>query len=203
MGLKNKENKQIEAKKPLWEKLLPWGIVIIVLLFIGINSSINKNVANDKPKETVEQRQEREKQEALVMEEQKARQARDYCAERNDDTRQYSVIKTEKTPEGREIDFNINQKQGTALTETDCRQIIDTLYEWDAKRIEEIIQRKYWIDMPRVSLVASVGIPDTVNKSNYGAGEQEQLVYNQDNYGINNVYVYLNEDGKVTSYQDF
>lgn len=191
------------AQKPLWEKLLPWAIVIMVLLFIGMNSSLSKQGNNNQSQETVAQKQEREKQEALAMEEQKARQARDYCAERNDDTRQYSVMKTEKDSEGRSIDFNINQKTGTTLTEADCRQIIDTLYEWDANRMEEIIQRKYWIDMPRVSLAASVGIPDTVNKSNYGSGEQEQWVFNKDTYGIHNVYIYVNEKEKVTSYQDF
>lgn len=195
--------KQMKSNTPMWEKLLPWGIVIVVLLFIGINSSINRNAANNKPQETTEQRQAREKEEALAMEEQKARQARDYCAERSDDTRKYSVMKTEKDSERRSIDFNINQKSGTSLTETDCRQIIDTLYEWDADRMEEIIQRKYWIDMPKVSAVAAVGIPDSINKANYGSGEQEQWVFNQDTYGIHSVYIYVSESGKVTSYQDF
>ncbi len=195
--------KQMKSNTPMWEKLLPWGIVIVVLLFIGINSSINRNAANNKPQETTEQRQVREKEEALAMEEQKARQARDYCAERNDDTRLYSVMKIEETAEGRKIDFNINKKPGTALTTTDCRQIIDALYDWKTERLEEVIQRTYWIGMPRVSLVASVGLPDDVNSSNYGSGDQEQLVYRQDDYGVNSVYIYLNQDDKVSSYQDF
>lgn len=205
MGLKNKQNKHVEAKKPLWEKLLPWGIVIVVLLFIGINSSINRNAANNNPQETAEHRQAREKEEALAMEEQKARQARDYCAARVEDSSEYYVIKLREEKNG-DIYTNYDnspKKAGYSLTQTDCREIIDALYKWKSPRIEEIIQRVYWIGMDKFGLIVSIGIPNDINSSNYGSGSQEQWVYYKDSYGIRNTYIYLNEEDKVTSYQDF
>jgi len=199
--------REIKTEKPRWEKLLPWAIVIVVVLYLGgMNAARNANhsVENKQVTETSEQRQEREKAEAENLEAKKNDQATAYCSERADDSTSYYIIKVQEENGDLSTDYNSSvKKQGPALTQTDCREIIDALYKWKVSRIQDIVGRMYWIGMDRFSLIASVGQPNKINSSDYGSGQTEQWVYYKDSYGISSVYIYLDSNEKVTSYQDF
>lgn len=137
--------------------------------------------------------------------------ADNYCQQRKGTSRVYPVpVKTglDNTAEYEVIDDS--RKAGSSLTSNDCQLVIQYLIWMKNKafpvadiNIESIVERKYWIGMNVAELMASVGWPSDINTTNYGSGKTEQWVYYKDSSRINALMIYLDEHGKVTSYQDF
>ena len=76
------------------------------------------------------------------------------------------------------------------------------MYKWGVEEMDDVINRTYWIGMSKTELMLSVGLPNDINRENYGNGLREQWVYPKDIYSINAYYFYV-ENNKITSYQDF
>ena len=151
-------------------------------------------------------KEEEEKAKAQAEEEKRNTQAEKYCSERKNNQRKFPVVDEAliKNENNRmQISYKeIKQKSGSQLTKEDCRKIVDFMYKWGIKEVDDIIGRKYWVGMNSVGLDLSLSLPDDINTDNYGNGEREQRIYKKDSYGINAMYFYV-EDGKVTAYQDF
>lgn len=67
------------------------------------------------------------------------------------------------------------------------------------ERMAAIVCYRIWVGMTRSQLIASLGDPNTVNRSVSGSGQREQWVY-RSYYGYSATYVYV-QDGRVTSFQ--
>lgn len=93
-------------------------------------------------------------------------------------------------------DENMPSNDGSGWTDEECVRIISLLYD-DYKQTEQqvsaVANSKVIIGMSSTALWYSWGNPNKVNTSNYGSGNEEQVVYDSS-------YVYI-KDGKVTSYQ--
>lgn len=166
-----------------------------------------KEEAKKKAIENARKKKEEEEKARLQAEEDKKNaQAEKYCAERKNSNRTFSILEAEineaenmKSASPREA----AKKKGSQLMKSDCRKIIDFMYDWRIERIQDIIEMKYWIGMEDTELLVSAGFPNKVNTDNYGFGETKQYIYYKDSYGINAYYIYIDEKGRVKSYQDF
>jgi hypothetical protein len=132
--------------------------------------------------------------------------AQRYCDKRKEWYRKFPII--EANDKEKSADFN-NGIKGINLKIQDCRNTINAVVkimeteEGEIKKdvLEKIIEHTYWIGMNEYYLFASVGVPNDINKTTLSGYESKQYVYNQDNYGIDSIYIYV-ENGKVTSYQN-
>lgn len=70
--------------------------------------------------------------------------------------------------------------------------------EWSKDDCESIANREYWIGMTLDMLKAERGLPDHVNKSNYGSGIRYQWCWENSDYSSS--CFYGGSDGIVTSY---
>lgn len=206
-----------------WNVLLRIGAVIffwfVFLLFVSVDSYVRDTTPTatdlaqtDDVRITPQPTPIKTNKERLeALEAEKNRLATEYCEQRAKSTKYYPLPETTEVQEGA-IEYEINddlKKQGTSLTQDDCRLVIDYLYYLDEKYalvinidFQKVIERKYWIGMSMAELYPSLGYPNKINTTNYGAGEEMQNVYYKDSYGASAYYIYV-EDGVVTSYQDF
>jgi hypothetical protein len=157
--------------------------------------------------EEAEKKKEEQKKARVQAEEDKRNvQAEKYCDERKNDSTSFTIFEashiiTEDKTRRYSTDGLISKK-GPQMATSDCRKIIDFMHAWGIEKIQEISERKYWIGMNGIELTLSAGVPNDINKDNYGGGERAQWVYNKDIYGVNAYYFYI-EDNKLTGYQDY
>lgn len=125
--------------------------------------------------------------------------AQKYCDNRKDWHRNFPLL--DKTSIGIKVEKG-SYKMGNELTIDDCKRNISALYENYQNDLQKIVEGKYWIGMKEMILITSVGSPDDRNDTVSVGHENSQYVYRKDKYGINAIYIYV-DDGVVTSYQDF
>ena len=85
-----------------------------------------------------------------------------------------------------------------AYTKSPAGKICTKHPEWTKDDCESIVKREYWIGMTLDMLKAERGLPDHVNKSNYGSGIRYQWCWENSDYSSS--CFYGGADGIVTSY---
>lgn len=143
-----------------------------------------------------------------ALDEKKTALATQYCKEREDNHRMFSLSMKKDDDGGESLDVK-NTKYGDALTLDDCKKGVDTILKFREEDITNIsaeakktIDGVVWVGMSKGDLILSAGLPDDINTTTHSFGVNEQFVYRKDSYGFSSFYVYL-DDYKVTSYQDF
>lgn len=207
--MNEQERKRVKSNK--------FFLVLILVCFLALGFTPNiisyfKDQANGGSEKGIEfetSADENEKkikleEEKAKLEEDKSKFAIQYCDKRSEDIRLYPLLKIQGENGQRTVPFkDAVTKKGTELSLDNCKEIVAFLFDWDVKDKQSIVDRKYWIGMDQVQLVSSLGMPDDINTTNYGFGKNQQWIYHKDSYGIRAHYIYLDDDQKVTSYQDF
>ena len=188
----------------------------MLLLLFGGEKQNQKSGEENTTQVTNSQVQEKQKTQEEIEAENALKEERlnslatQYCVERKQNSRYYPLPEAKTTADGKiEYEQKNLKKKGSALTQSDCRTVID-YFTWFSNEygqvasinIQNVIERKYWIGMNVAELMSSMGWPNDINTTNYGSGKTEQWIYNKDSYGASAYYFYV-ENSKVTSYQDF
>lgn len=179
-------------------------ILIFMVLVTSQSGSENKNLNKTIPSNTTIQPSQTFSAEEL------SNMATSYCKTRIDDARLYPIPIKSNTNDSKTYELKADSKKaGSSLTQSDCLLVVNYLawfknYSTPKLDIDipNVINRKYWIGMNVAELMTSVGLPDDINTTNYGAGETGQWIYYKDSYRSRSLMIYV-EQSKVTSYQDF